>query len=273
MAYCLQKLIGDDKILCHYFFQVNADPEGAKVPVQAQGVELPPSLVDVAAEALRRKIVGGALLPGDRIVENQLTQELGISRPPLREALRLLEREGLVRQLPRRGAIVTPLTLHDVYEIFTLRGEYERLAVKLGVPVRDPARILRCRTALERMEQAAAAGDEAALAEHAFEFHVSVIGLSGHQRLEDAYRSLQLQLLLCMAMNRRARATEGLVEDAARHRQLLELIEAGDPAAVLDELAHHGDRTFLDGIESRLDGHTEVALAWLRRVRNGGDDV
>jgi len=242
------------------------------VPGQAQGIALPPSLVDVAAEALRRMIVGGALLPGDRIVENQLTHELGISRPPLREALRLLEREGLVRQLPRRGAIVTPLTLHDVYEIFTLRREYERLAVKLGVPVRDPARLVRCRTALEGMEKAAAAGDEAGLSEYAFEFHLSVIGLSGHQRLEDSYRSLQLQMLLCMAMNRRARADEGLVEDAARHRQLLDRIEAGDPATVMDALAHHGDRTLLDDIETRLDGHTEVALAWLRRVRSGAED-
>lgn len=240
--------------------------------VQAQGIALPPSLVDVAAEALRRKIVGGALLPGDRIVENQLTQELGISRPPLREALRLLEREGLVRQLPRRGAIVMPLTLHDVYEIFTLRREYERLAVKLGVPVRDPARLERCRASLQRMEQAAAADDAAGLSEHAFEFHLSVIGLSGHQRLEDAYRSLQLQMLLCMAMNRRARSGEGLVEDAARHRQLLDRIEAGDPAAVMDELLHHGDRTFLEDIETRLGGHTETALAWLRRVRSGAED-
>ncbi len=238
----------------------------------AQSIASLPSLVDLAAEALRRMIVGGVLLPGDRIIENRLTDELGISRPPLREALRILEREGLVRQLPRRGAIVTPLTLHDVYEIFTLRREYERLAVKLGVPVRDPERLVRCRSALARMEQAAAAGDEAGLSEHAFEFHLSVIGLSGHRRLEDGYRSLQLQMLLCMAMNRRARAGEALVEDAARHRQLLERIESGDPAAVVHELLHHGDRTFLEDIETRLDGHTETALDWLRRVRSGADD-
>jgi DNA-binding GntR family transcriptional regulator len=237
-----------------------------------QSIAALPSLVDLAAEVLRRKIVGGVLLPGDRIIENRLTEELGISRPPLREALRILERDGLVRQLPRRGAIVTPLTLHDVYEIFTLRREYERLAVKLGVPVRDPERLVRCHAALARMEQAAATDDEAALSEHAFEFHLSVIGLSGHQRLEDAYRSLQLQMLLCMALNRRARVGEALVEDVARHRRLLDLIESGDPAAVMDELNHHGDRTFLDDIETRLEGHTETALAWLQRVRSGGDD-
>jgi hypothetical protein len=54
---------------------------------------------------------------------------------------------------------------------------------------------------------------------------------------------------------------------------LLDLIEAGDPAVVMVELAHHGDRTFLEDIEARLGGHSEVALAWLRRVRSGGEDV
>ncbi|MQA07443.1 MAG: FCD domain-containing protein [Pseudonocardiaceae bacterium] len=212
-------------------------------------------------------IVGGDLLCGDRIVENRLTRELGISRPPLREALRMLEREGLVHQVPRKGAIVTPLTLHDIYEIFTLRGEYERFAVQLGVPVRDASRLRRCREALGRMAEAAEADDEPSFAEYSFEFHVSIVGLSGHRRLEEAYRSLQLQMMLSMAMNRRARERETLTEDLQRHRRLLEVIEGGDTDMVLRELSRHGDRTFLDGIESRVQGHTDVALEWLRQER------
>lgn len=230
----------------------------------------PPSLVDLAVERLRRMIIGGVLLPGDRVVENRLTVDLGISRPPLREALRILERDGLVRQLPRRGTIVTPLTLHDVYEIYSLRREYERMAIRLGVPVRDQSRLDRVRQALERMEATALAGDEElSLVERGVEFHTAVIGLSGHGRLEAAYRQLQLQLMLCMAMNRRARATEALVEDAARHRTLFETIASGDPGEVLAALEAHGDRSFLVGIEDRLDGHSEVALAWLAKVRTG----
>jgi DNA-binding GntR family transcriptional regulator len=231
---------------------------------------LPPSLVDVAAGEIRRMIISGRLLSGDRVVENQLTEQLGISRPPLREALRVLERDGLIRQVPRKGAIVTPLSLHDVYEIVTLRREFEVLAVRLGVPVRDEQRLQRCHAMITVMAAAADAADVAVMMEYGFEFHVSVVGLSGHQRLEDAYRSLQLQMLLCMALNRRARAgEEDIVQDVARHRHLLDLIEGGDPDAVLHELAHHGNRTFLDGIENRLGGHTDVALAWLERVRQG----
>ncbi|QUH02830.1 GntR family transcriptional regulator [Saccharopolyspora erythraea] len=236
--------------------------------VRAPSIVGPPSLVDLAAATLRRMIVGGELLCGQRIVENRLTRELGISRPPLREALRTLEREGLVRQVPRKGVIVTPLTLHDIYEIFTLRAEFERLAVRLGVPVRDQARLRRCSEALRAMGEAADAGDEPRYAECAFEFHVSIVGLSGHRRLEDAYRSLQLQMMLAMALNRRARQpTETLSEDIARHRQLLEAVDTGDPDTVLRELGSHGDRSFLEGIESEVEGHTEVALRWLRQQR------
>lgn len=242
-------------------------------PVQAQDPGhtgrpgTPPSLVDYAADEIRRMVLRGTLAPGERITEPQLSQELGISRPPLREALRLLEREGLLVQQPRRGVTVMPLTLHDVYEIFTLRRDYEELAVRLGVPVREPERLERCWSALELMEQAAQREDETAWAEHAFELHASVIGLSGHARLERAYRSLQLQIELCMTMNIRARVHEDFRGDADRHRRLLDLIEAGDPDAVLAELAVHGDRTFLDGIEERLGGHTEASLAWLEHVR------
>ncbi|MBE9373560.1 GntR family transcriptional regulator [Saccharopolyspora sp. HNM0983] len=213
-------------------------------------------------------IVGGDLLCGQRIVENRLTTALGISRPPLREALRVLEREGLVQAQPRRGVIVTPLTLHDIYEIVTLRGEYERMAVRLGVPCTDPERLHRCRTELAGMADAAGDDDRATYLDRSFRFHVSLVGLAGHRRLEDGYRSLQLQLMLAMARNRRAREpTEDLRGDLARHQQLLDVVEHGDPQEVLAELAAHGDRTFLDDIEAEVDGHTDVALRWLAQQR------
>lgn len=235
---------------------------------EAHRITRPPSMVELAAQALRRMILSGDLLPGDRVVENRLTQQLGVSRPPLREAMRMLEREGLIQQTVPRGSVVTPLTVHDVYEIFTLRRELERMAVDLGVPSRDPARLDRCRRALAAMEAAAEQGDRAAMSECAFEFHLSVIGLSGHRRLEETYRSLQLQMLLCMALNRRAREQqrETMLQDAARHRRLLELVEAGDRDAVHEELAHHGDRTFLRDLDKELPGGSDIARAWLDRV-------
>src|ERR1044072_8854038 len=134
-------------------------------------IEAPPSMVQLATEALMRMLLGGTLRPGDRVVENQLTQELGVSRPPLREAMRVLEQQGLITQLPRRGAFVTQLTLHDIYEIVTLRRELERMAVDLGLPVRSAARVGACHAALHKHGEAAQAGDWLGVLERAVDFH------------------------------------------------------------------------------------------------------
>ncbi|MFJ6279239.1 GntR family transcriptional regulator [Arthrobacter subterraneus] len=206
------------------------------------------SLVDLAAEAIRKQILSGVLGPGDRLIEERLTEELGISRPPLREALRILSQEGLIETRPRQGSVVATLTDQDVFEILTLRSALEKLAVELGVPVSDARRLQRCRQALEQMEDCARREDRASLVESGYAFHSSIIALAGHRRLEASYASVQQQLLLCMARNLYAREHyhENLLDHVARHRFLLELIEAGDPQTVLAELAVHGERSFTE---------------------------
>jgi DNA-binding GntR family transcriptional regulator len=206
-----------------------------------------PSLVHLAAEAIRKMVLSGRLPPGERLIEERLTEELGISRPPLREALRLLQQEGLIETRPRRGSVVTIMNDQDVFEILTLRSAYERLAVELGVPVQDPKRLEVCRRALQQMEEYAAVEDRGALVEAAYAFHASIVALAGHRRLDESYAAVQQQVLLCMARNlyTREHDYEDLPTHVARHRHLLEVIEAGDPDAVLAELAVHGERSFL----------------------------
>lgn len=241
--------------------------ERATVTGEAVRIVGPPSMSQLAADAVRKMILSGRLQPGDRVVENQLTHQLGVSRPPLREALRVLEQEGLLVQQPRRGAIVVPITLHDVYEIFTLRDQLERMAVELGVPVRVPARLERCRTALRELEEGARAGDAAIVTDRAFDFHLAVVGLAGHRRLEDAYRSLSLQMRLCMAMNQRARVSdEGLWGNVERHRAILETLERGDRQEVVELLADHGQHTFILELGPSLDGRSAEAEAWLDQL-------
>ena len=205
-----------------------------------------PSLVQLAAEAIRAMVLSGELAPGERLIEERLTERLGISRPPLREALRLLQQEGLIEVRPRRGSVVTTLTDSDVFEILTLRSALERLAVELGVPVRAPERLDACRRALQRMEECAAREDRAELVKAAYRFHASIVALAGHRRLNESYAAVQQQQILCMARNLyvREHEYEDLATHVGRHRHLLEVIEAGDPAAVLAELAVHGERSF-----------------------------
>ncbi len=207
----------------------------------------PPSVVQMARESIRRRILAGDVEAGGRLIEERLCEQLGISRPPLREALRLLEQEGLAVAKPRRGWEVVTLTGQDVHELVTLRSALERLAVELGVPVRDPERLRPCWEALERMELGAKAADRGAIVEAGYAFHSSIVGIAGHRRVYDIYVSLQHQLLLCMARNLHAREHyyEDLETHVQRHRHLLELIEVGDPDAVLAELAVHGERSFM----------------------------
>ncbi|MFF1879683.1 GntR family transcriptional regulator [Leifsonia sp. NPDC058230] len=205
-----------------------------------------PSLVKLAVEAIRNRILAGELQPGERLHEERLTGELDISRPPLREALRLLENEGLVFTRPRRGSFVATLTDHDVYEILTLRSALERTAFELGIPVRTPELLEPAREALEEMERFARLEDRGALVQAGYAFHSRLIRIAEHRRLEEIYGSVQQQVLLCMSRNliARERFHENLLEHVSRHRRLLELVAAGDPKAALEELAVHGERSF-----------------------------
>lgn len=205
-----------------------------------------PSLVELAVDALRKRILSGELAPGERLTEERLTQEMAISRPPLREALRLLENEGLVDTRPRRGSFVATLTEQDVYEILTLRSAMERTSFELGVPVRDPALLEPARRALEEMERCAELEDRGALVQAGYAFHAGLIEIAEHRRLAEIYASVQRQVLLCMSRNLivRERFYEDLHEHVARHRLLLERVESGDREAALAELAVHGERSF-----------------------------
>lgn len=218
-----------------------------------------PSVVDLVARELRALILRGELRPGERLIEERLTERFGISRPPLREALRLLEHEGLVQRQPRRGAIVTPLSADDVREIYSLRWALERLALGLAVPVDDPRRLDGLRDALTAMRAAAATGDREALLDANWRFHLELCSLPGHRRLLAAYASLMQQLRVCMAINLGFR--EALSGDPAdsvrRHERLLALIEAGDPVALDREIEAHGDSAFM----ARLDEFVDPGVA------------
>lgn len=223
----------------------------------------PPSLTALAADALRAMILSGELRPGDRVIENRLTTELGVSRPPLREAMRILEHEGLLVQTPRVGAVVTPLTLQDVYEIVTLRENLEAMAIRLGVPVDSEERLSVLRDSLDVMVAHAADGREDLAVGDSYRFHEALVGLAGHRRLDESYRSLSIQMQLCMSLNRRARsADETLDERAERHRRLLDLVIAGDAEAVLREMHDDRSRSFVRAIGHDLGDGSPVARAW-----------
>ncbi|MEU3167526.1 GntR family transcriptional regulator [Streptosporangium sp. NPDC006930] len=205
-----------------------------------------PSLVELSMRRLRHEILSGALAPGERLIEEQLTQRFGISRAPLREALRSLGQQGLVEHLPRRGARVTELTGNDVDELFGLRDVLERYAVETALPLSGTHDMTALAEALEGMASAVRLDDPLSENEAHRRFHLALVALAGHRQLLMAYEPVILKLQLYMAANLRREAEQrSPAEGVERHRRLFEAIASGDPVTALDALSRHGARTYI----------------------------
>jgi DNA-binding GntR family transcriptional regulator len=203
------------------------------------------SLVDLAVTRLSADILDGRLPPGERLIEEQLTARFGISRAPLREALRLLAQQGLVEHLPRRGVRVARLSDRDVAELFGLRNALERYAVELALADGPPAHLGLVDDGLDAMQAAAEQEDGLALAAAHRAFHVGVVRLAGHEQLLAVYTPIVARLQLHMAANLAAeRAVVDRSQSVARHRRLRDALAAGPAPRVLDELSRHGERSY-----------------------------
>ncbi|MFC6085061.1 GntR family transcriptional regulator [Sphaerisporangium aureirubrum] len=212
--------------------------------MEPEGVLRPHSLVELSMRRIRHEILSGTLAPGERLIEEQLTQRFGTSRAPLREALRLLGQQGLVEHSPRRGVRVAELSHDDVDELFGLRDVLERYAVETALPgvtdLRDLAK------ALDDMAAAVEQDDPYSENEAHRRYHVALVALSGHRQLLLAYEPVILKLQLYMAANLRREAEQRAPsEGVERHRRLFEAIASGDQVRALDGLARHGARTYI----------------------------
>jgi DNA-binding GntR family transcriptional regulator len=201
------------------------------------------SLVELAVEHLRRDILSGRTDPGERLVEEQLTRRLGISRAPLREAMRLLAQQGLVEHIPRRGARVAILSDDDVRELYEVRDVLERHAVATTPPAADLAAL---KDTLEVMRQATADDNRLELANAHRRFHVEVVRLGGNHQLAALYESVLVRIQLYMAVNMRreaetARASDGVV----RHERLFAAVASHDAAKIMAALSGHGATAYL----------------------------
>jgi DNA-binding GntR family transcriptional regulator len=137
----------------------------------------------VAYRRLRQLIVDGTLAPGQRIFENELADQLGISRTPLREALRQLETQGLVHMHARRGAIIAPLSAADLHEEFLIRASLEGLAIELAAPQLTADDFRELERQLARMADSVTRGQRAVFLEHRRLFHQTIFDVCGAPRL------------------------------------------------------------------------------------------
>jgi DNA-binding GntR family transcriptional regulator len=199
------------------------------------------SLVDLAIAKIRDLILTGTIAPGERVREEWLTERLGISRPPLREAMQVLVQQGLLERLPRRGVRAVNLTDADIWEIYSLRAVLDRFALELGVPVKDPVLLAPMRAAVAAMSASAKSEDRARYVEANRAFHLAMIALGGNSRLTSSYENLMNQMQLVMSVNLARESVTNRLAGVRRHEELLAAIESGDLSKALVALDAHGE--------------------------------
>lgn len=148
-------------------------------------------LRDMVCDAIREQIIGGQHSPGSRLIEDRLANELGVSRSPVREALRVLEAEGYVAMIPRKGVVVSSLSADEAAEIFEVRIALESLAARLAARKASEASIARIERILAAAERAQRRGDVAALSRLNTDFHQLVLDIAGNGYLRDVMMPLR----------------------------------------------------------------------------------
>ncbi len=183
-------------------------------------------LRDVVFENLREAIVEGKVKPGQRLMEVQLAEQLGVSRTPVREAIRKLELEGLVIMLPRKGAYVANMSLKDIIDVLEIRASVEGLAASLASERISPEDIKKLEAILKDFEQSAAGSDVETLLKKDVEFHECIFKATKNKKLHQLINSLWEQVY-------RFRVTyisdyDSTVNIARDHKLILEAIKKGD---------------------------------------------
>lgn len=207
-------------------------------------------LREVVLEALREAIKEGLLQPGERLMEIQLAEELGVSRTPIREALRKLELEGFIVMVPRKGAYVADITIKDIADIFEIRVSLEALAAGLAAERITGEEIEEMERSLVEKRSAIDRGDMEALVEVDTRFHEAMYRASRNDRLEFIISNLRehIQRFRVLSLAHPGRMKHSLDE----HRALLEAIESHDVALarqLAQEHIENAEQVLLDALK------------------------
>ena len=182
-----------------------------------------PTLMNQALEEIRDVIRKGKLKPGDRLVEMQLAKEMHISRFPIREALRYLEKEGLVETKPFKGTYVTQLTERDMEELYSLRSAIEEFAVRILIKHIDAEKIGKLESILQSMQQASKKEDLDKLISEDFRFHQTICELSEHRKLLEVWLTLENQLRVFLTIEKQLFGNS--LQFVKSHNPILEAIQ------------------------------------------------
>ncbi|NLK36961.1 MAG: GntR family transcriptional regulator [Epulopiscium sp.] len=180
-------------------------------------------LRDVVFNTLRDAILTGKLQPGERLMENQLAEKLGVSRTPIREALRMLELEHLVALTPRKGAQVLDMTEKDINNVLEIRGVLEGLATSVACRKMSPEQLVNLKEKEQKMEQAWLDAELEKVADYDEQFHDIIFMATENDKLIQIYKNLRIQLYRYRMAHAKLESSKAAI--ISHHRSILWAIE------------------------------------------------
>lgn len=192
----------------------------------------------VLVRLIRAAIIDGRLEPGQPLREIELAKQLGTSRTPIREALLLLESEGLVEAIPNRGAVVRSYTPDDLRELYTLRAVLEGYGARRAAEVITDDDLARLRASTERYAKLRTKDEKLGeLAEENFEFHTTILNAAGSERLVTMVK--QVTTLPLIYQSYMEYSEDNRRTALEHHVGILEALEQHDAARAGERMEHH----------------------------------
>ena len=196
-------------------------------------------LRDVVFNTLRKAILRGELKPGERLMEIQLANKLGVSRTPIREAIRKLELEGLVLMIPRKGAEVAQITEKNMQDVLEVRKALEELSVQLACERITPEQVEEMKMAAEDFRKVLKSGDVTKIAEADVKFHDIIFAATNNQRLITLLNNLREQMYrFRVEYLKQKECYPQLLEE---HDKLIALISGGEVEEACELMGCHND--------------------------------
>jgi phosphonate utilization transcriptional regulator len=195
------------------------------------------SLTRLMADAVENLILTGEMSPGTKLNEAAIAERFGVSRGPLREALRMLEESGLIRQEKNRGAFVREIDLDEAAEIYDVRAGLDATAGRLLAPRITPEQVAALRALADEMQEVAGRNDVDRFHRLNLAFHDRLIGFADNRSLSEIYQRLVKQLALFRRRNLLVPQAIPLFAD--EHSAIVDCLAAGDATASGEALYRH----------------------------------